>query len=339
MDKHRTLFLTQRGERHQQNALAAAPPELEIVMRRDAARREILELVPDVEFLISERTGVIDAELVAAGRRLKLIQRLGSQTWDIDLDAARRAGIPVCYLPVRTCVMVAEHMVLQMLTVAKRARELMQIVADAGDWGPPRRCDEDYFAYNWSRRRDIRSISGATVSILGFGEIGLELARRLRGFDCRLLYLKRARLPAAAEAELGIRWATRDELLRESDFVCSLLPLFPETALAIDATFFAALKPGAQFVHCGAGGVVDEGALIAALRSGRLRGAALDTYVYEPMRPDDPLLALARDPTQNLLLTPHVGAGPGEADSSGRVGDYRNLRAVLDGAPLQYRLV
>ncbi len=339
MDKHLTLFLTQRGERHQQNALAAAPSELEIVMRRNPTRQEILQLIPEAEFLFSERAGVIDAELIAAGRRLKLIQRLGSQTWDINLDAARRAGIPVCYLPVRTCVRVAEHVVLQMLAVAKRARELMQIVADAGEWGPPRRSDEDYFAYNWSRRENIRDVAGATVGILGFGEIGLELARRLRGFDCQVLYAKRTRLPPAAEAELGVRWATWDELVRESDFVSSLLPLFPETAQSIDAAFFAALKPGAQFVHCGAGGVVDEGALIAALRSSHLSGAALDTYAYEPMRPDDPLLALARDPMQNLVLTPHVGAGPGDAGSAGRIGDYRNVRAVLDGGPLQYRLV
>ena len=336
--KHSCLFLTSRGERHQQNALAAAPREIEITMRRDPAREEILRVLPAMEFLISERAGVIDAEMIAAGRNLKLIQRLGAQTWDIDLDAARRAQIPVCYLPVRTCALVAEHIVLQMLMLAKRARELMQIVADAGDWGTPQPCTEDYFAYNWSRRENIRGISNRTVGILGFGEIGAELARRLRAFDCTVLYVKRNRLPAHAEADLQIEFVSHNELLRRSDFVCSLLPLFPETEQSINANFFAAMQPGAVFAHCGAGAVVDENALIAALRSGHLAGAALDTFTYEPMRADDPLIALARDPMQNLVLTPHIAAGTLPTDEHPRARDYANILAVLRGDALKYRV-
>ncbi|MBI5650904.1 MAG: hypothetical protein HZC40_10755 [Chloroflexi bacterium] len=335
---HPTLFLTSRGERHQQNARAAAPREIEITMRRDPARDEILRLLPAMEFLISERAGVIDAEMIAAGRNLKLIQRLGAQTWDIDLDAARRAHIPVCYMPVQTCAMVAEHLVMQMLMTAKRARALMHIVADAGEWGTPQLCTEDYFAYNWSHRENIRGISNSTVGILGFGEIGAELARRLCAFDCTVIYNKRARLPAHAEAHLEIEWVTQDELARRSDFVCSLLPLFPETAQSLNAKFFAAMKPGSIFAHCGAGAVVDENALIAALRSGHLAGAALDTFTYEPMRADDPLLALARDPMRNLFLTPHIAAGtpiPGEIP---RARDYANIVAVLRGDALKYRV-
>lgn len=337
---HPTLFTTQRGERHQQNALAAAPAQLDITMRRDPLRAEILRLLPEMEFFISERAGAIDAEIIAAGRNLKLIQRLGSQTWDIDLDAARRAGVPLCYLPVATCQMVAEHMTLQMLATAKRVRELMQVVVDADDWGvPPRRCTEDYFAYDWSHRENIRGLRQSTVGILGFGEIGVELARRLRAFDCAVLYNKRARLPAHAEAEFEITYATPDDLLGRSDFVCSLLPLFPETEQSVNAQFFATMKRGAIFVHCGAGAVVDETALIDALRSGHLAGAALDGYTYEPLRPDDPLLALARDPMQNLMLTPHIAAGTLTTTGHPRAGDYTNIVAMLEGKPLTYRLV
>jgi phosphoglycerate dehydrogenase-like enzyme len=336
---HLVLFLTERGERHQQNALAAAPAGLDITMRRSPPREQILRLVPEVEFLVSERAGVIDAETISAARNLKLIQRLGSQTWDIDLDAARRAGIPVCYLPIATCQMVAEHAILQMLSTAKRLREMMQLTAEAGDWGTPRRCDEDYFAYNWSRREGIRGLRTSVVGILGFGEIGAELARRLRAFDCRVLYTKRKRLPQEAEAALEITFAERSDLLAQSDFVCSLLPLYPETEQSVDAQFFTAMKRGAIFVHCGAGAVVDENALIEALRDRRVAGAALDTFTYEPLRADDPLLALARDPTQNIVLTPHIAAGSGDASSKGRVGNYVNIVAILAGKPLQYRLV
>jgi lactate dehydrogenase-like 2-hydroxyacid dehydrogenase len=337
--RHPVLFITLRGSRHQQMALEAAPPEVEITMRRDPARQEILDLLPSMEALISERAGTIDAEMIAAGKRLRLIQRLGAQTWDIDLEAARAAGIPVCYWPVRTVVYVAEHLLMQTLGLLKRVRELMQIAEQGGDWGrPPRRTDEDTFAYNWSGRQNIDTLWRRTVGILGFGEIGTELARRLKGFQCTVLYHKRHRLPLLAEAELGLTYATRAELVERSHVVCSLLPYLPETDLSINAAFFTAMRPGSMFVHCGSGAVVDEAALIEALRSGHLGGAALDTYTYEPLRPDDPLLALARDPLQNLILTPHIAAGANAAARNLRAEDYTNVKAVFSGGELQYRL-
>jgi phosphoglycerate dehydrogenase-like enzyme len=338
--RHPVLFITHRGQRHQQMALDGAPPELEIVMRRDPTREEILGLLPTVEALISERSGTLDAEMLAAGNHLRLIQRLGAQTWDIDLEAARAAQIPVCYWPVRTVVHVAEHMLMQTLALLNHLRELMQVAEQAADWGQaPRRCDEDYFAYNWSKRQNTGTLWRQTVGILGYGEIGTELARRLKGFQCTVLYHKRQRLPLAAEVELGLTYASQDELVARSDVVASLLPYFPETDMAVNAAFFQAMRRGALFVHCGAGAVVDEDALIAALRAGHLGGAALDTYTYEPIRPDDPLLALARDPTQNLILTPHIAAGSQAANRDLRVEDYTNMRAVFGGGELQYRLV
>jgi len=338
--RHPVLFVTQRGLRHQQAALEAAPPEIEITMRRDPPRQEILELLPGMEALISERAGVIDGEMIAAGQHLRLIQRLGAQTWDIDLAAARAAQIPVCYWPVRTCVLVSEHMLMQTLGLLKRVRELMTIAKAGADWGqPPRRCDEDYFAYNWSNRQNTGTLWRQTVGILGFGEIGTELARRLRGFQCSVLYNKRQRLPAAAEAELGLTYASPTELVSGSDVVFSLLPYFPETDQSLNAGFFQSMRPGALFVHCGAGAVVDEIALIEALQAGHLGGAALDTYTYEPLRPDDPLLAVARDPLQNLILTPHVAAGATAAVRNARTEDFTNIRAVFGGGELEYRLV
>ena len=340
MTKHKTLFTTQRGQRHQQAALDAAPADLEIVMRRATDKKEISALLPEMEFFISERAGVIDAEIVAAGKNLKLIQRLGSQVWDIDTEAAKRAGIPVCYWPVKTCVLVAEHMMMQMIGMARRIREMMKITSDAADWGQkPERGDEDHFAYNWSGRQNMGALWRSTVGILGFGEIGAELARRLKGFESRVLYNKRHPLPPQAEAELNLTYASRDELLQQSDFVCSLLPYSREADQSLDAAFFAAMKPGAFFAHCGSGAVVNEAALIESLRAGHLGGAALDTYTWEPLRPDDPLLELARDPAKNLILTPHIGSGTIAAHRNEREDDYNNLIAVLAGKALQYRLV
>ena len=339
METHFTLFTTHRGLHHQENALAAAPAELDIQMLRSPSREELLAQVARAEFLISERSGPIDREIIQAGKQLRLIQRLGSQTHDIDLQAAREAGVPVCYWPVASCIMVSEHMVLQLLSLAKRLREVMDIALEAGDWGQEsQRCDEDYFAYNWSGREGLGSLRGRTVGILGFGEIGTELSRRLRPFEPTLLYHKRERLPREAEESLGLRYASEDELVAESDFLCNLLPFFPETEQSIEAGFFARMKPGACFVSCGAGAVIDEGALAEALRSGHLGGAALDTYTWEPIRPQNPLLPLARLPRTNILLTPHTAAGSEAANPKERKDDFSNLLQVLQGGSLRYQL-
>ena len=337
-NRHATLFITHRGERHQMAAIASAPPELDITMRRSPSKDELISLLPGKEFLITERTGKIDADIIKAGTDLKLIQRLGSLTHDIDLDSARSAGIAVSYLPVKSCIMVAEHMMLQMLAGAKRLHEMMDLTNQAGDWGQePKKCDEDYFAYNWTNSKNIHSIWESTVGILGFGEIGAELARRLSGFNCKILYNKRVPLPAFAEKELQIEFASVDQLLAESDYVCMLLPFFPETEQSLSSKFFKKMKSGAIFVSCGGSGVVDEEALFDALKSDHLYGAALDTFSFEPISKTNPLLPLALQPQSNLYLTPHTAAGSGSTTSTTgmeRYGDYINIIRFLNGDTL-----
>jgi phosphoglycerate dehydrogenase-like enzyme len=339
MKKHNILFISHRGERHQQAAIDAAPDIFEITMRRSPSKDEIISLLPDKEFLISERTGPIDEEIIAAGKDLRLIQRLGSQTYDIDLDAAGKAGIPVCYWPVRTCVMVAEHLVMQMLGLAKRLRENMKITTDAGDWGmEPKLCDEDIFAYNWSKRENLLGLYESTVGIVGFGEIGTELARRLQNYECTVLYNKRSRLPGFFESELEIQYTDLDNLLARSDFVCMLLPYFEETKKIVNAEFINKMKDGACLVSCGGSGVLDEDALVDALHSQKLYGLATDTFVYEPVHPDNPLLPLARQEDTNIILTPHTAAGTTAANVNEREQDYINLLNLLNDKPLRFRL-
>lgn len=338
MAEHKVLFLTERSPRHQEAALNAAPPGLRVSMLRQPKEQVLLREIADAEFLVSERAGEVDAALIAAAPKLRLIQRLGSLVYDIDLGAAQRAGVMVALWPVLGCVMVAEHMVMQMLALAKRLPEVSQIAQEAADWGQPsRRTDENVFAYNWSGRTNIGGLFGQTVGILGFGEIGAELARRLRGFAPRgVLYNKRRPLPSHVETELGITYATRQEIVAASDFLCVLLPYTTETDLSINEATFAAMKPGSFVVHCGSGSVIDEAALAAAIRSGHLAGAALDTFEWEPLTEENPLLPLARDPSANVLLTPHTAAAtlPG-----GRADDWENIRRVLAGEEPLYRVV
>jgi phosphoglycerate dehydrogenase-like enzyme len=335
--QHKVVFLTDRSPRHQQAALEVAPAACQVVMLRRPTEQALLREVAEAEFLVTERAGEVGAELIAHAPKLRLVQRLGSLVHDIDLGAAQRAGVQVCYWPVLSCVMVAEHMVMQMLDLAKRLPEVSAIALAAGAWGASRRTDENIFAYNWSQRTGVGGLFGQTVGILGFGEIGAELARRLRGFVPRgVLYHKRNPLPGHVEAELGITYATPKEIVAASDFLCVLLPYMAETDYVINGETFAAMKPGSFVVHCGSGSVIDEAALAAALRSGHLAGAALDTFEWEPLRPDNPLLELARDPNANVLLTPHTAAAtlPG-----GREGDWANVARLLAGQATLYRVV
>ncbi len=200
MTQHKTVFTTERGHRHQQSALQAAPGMLDITMLRRPERATLLAALADAEFLISERVGVIDAELIQSAPNLKLILRLGSMTYDIDTDAAQHADAIVCRWPVGSVIRVAEHLVMQMLALSKKLRETEAIaLAASTEWGESKRTDEDTFAYNWSGRNNVEGLWQKTVGIMGFGEIGAELARRLQGWDVPVLYHKRRRLPESVE--------------------------------------------------------------------------------------------------------------------------------------------
>jgi phosphoglycerate dehydrogenase-like enzyme len=343
--RHATVFTTERGAFHQQMAMDAAPQELDVTMLRQPSREELFGRLANAEFLISERTGLIDADVIAAAPNLRMILRLGALAHDIDLAAARSRGLVVAIQAQRGVIMVAEHVVMQMLALGKRLREVTHLTVDdlalaAGDWAEPRRTDEDTFAYNWTGRHDIEGLWGKTVGVLGFGEIGAELARRLRGWECRVLYNRRRRLPAMVEVELGLEYASQEEMFRQSDFLVNLLPYFPATDLSIGAERIALLRAGACVTSCGSGSVLDEAALAEACKAGRLGGVALDTFEWEPIKPENPLrLIAASDPQANVLLTPHTAAGaPPVGAWLPRREEYEPVLRFLRGEPVARRL-
>ncbi|MCA9934095.1 MAG: hypothetical protein H6662_08570 [Ardenticatenaceae bacterium] len=336
--QYKVIFTTERGNRHQQVALAAAPDMLDITMLRRPSPAVLRTHLADADYLISERTGAIDAETLAAAPRLKLILRLGSLTHDIDMAAAQTAGIPVCYWPVAPVIRVAEHLVMQMLALSKKLRESEAIaLAASAEWGKSNRTDEDTFAYNWSRRENVEGLWRRTIGILGFGEIGAELARRLQGWGCTLLYHKRRRLPESVEAALGLTYVDSDTLYANSDYLVNLLPYFASTDMLLNTAVFTQMKDGACLVSCGSGSVIDETALATAVQNGKLGGAALDTFEWEPIRPDNPLIALAQAHF-NVLLTPHIAAGAVADPVRERTADFSNIVNHIEGRPLLYQI-
>ncbi|MFC4299493.1 MAG: NAD(P)-dependent oxidoreductase [Castellaniella sp.] len=336
----KALFLTNRAPRHQRIALQAAPDFLQVEMLESPDRAAILSRVAEADVLISERSGVIDDEIIAAGGKLRLIQRLGLFTHDIDLEAARAAGIAVCCAPLLVSTLVSEHVAMQILSLAKLYREAACVMLQPGDWAEPKKCDENYFAYNWTGRAGIRTLADSTVGIIGLGEIGADLARRLQGFGCTVLYYKRRRLPEAVEQELSIAYADLEEIRARSDFLCLLRPHGPGAGESIDAAFIAGMKAGAFLISTGASTVLKEADVAAAVLSGRLAGLACDGYVYEPAPLDSPLLTLAREhPQANVILSPHIAGGIASNDVAARSREFDNIRRLREGRPLLHRLV
>ncbi len=336
MDQPRLLFLTDRGERHQRNAMKAAPPGVDVIMKRRPSEAELMTLMPTITFLITERNQPVTAKMLEAAIRLKLIVRLGSLHYDIDLGAARDTGVRVSVQPVWGSLCVAEHVLMMILAVLKRLGRSMADATIANHGLPARRTDENIFSPNWMNYRDHETLFGKTVSIVGMGEIGVDLARRLKPFHlASLYYYKRKRYPQSVEHELWLRYANAIECVKQADVLVSLLPFTPETDRSIHAGTLALMKPSSLLVHAGSGSVIDEQALGDALRNHRLAGAALDTYEYEPLQPTHSLIALARDPNSNLLLTPHTAAASILEDRS---EDFGEIVRFLAYEPLKYEI-
>jgi phosphoglycerate dehydrogenase-like enzyme len=232
----------------------------------------------------------VTAEVVAAAQRVKLFHKWGVGIDNIDIEACRARGIRIARTTGSNAVPVAEATIGLMIAVARRIVQA-HIATVAGGWPKTE---------VWQRST---LVSGKTVGILGLGAIGKAVAKRLRGFDCTILYHNRNRLPEAEEQALGVQYRGLDAMLAECDILSLNCPLTPETAGLIDAKALAGMKRGALLVNVARGGIVVESDLVAALRSGHLAGAAVDVFDQEPPPPDHPLLHM-----DNVICTPHTAS-------------------------------
>src|SRR5439155_26804709 len=181
----------------------------------------------------------------------------------------------------------------------------------------------------WGLRTETRDLEGKTLGLIGFGRTGRATARRARGFDVRLLahdpYIT---LTIEERAEYGVELIERDRLLRTADVVSCHVPLTGETRHLINRETLALMKPSAYLINVSRGGVVDQDALVEALRARRIAGAGLDVFTPEPLPPGHPLTTL-----DNVVLTPHVGAGTLDAFRTKMRFGLGNIRRVVQGDP------
>jgi len=258
--------------------------------------------------ILTENVDVDAAMLAAAGDSLRLIAHLDTG----DATVAETA-VPVVELPNTALVGVAE---LAVLFIMALSRHLFWIArqTNAKQWLPDRSepilTDQQRYTYNWIGLEEWGTLYGKTAGIVGLGLIGRAIAVRLRALGMKLLYTQRNRLYPEMEAQLGVEWREFDDLLRESDFV-SLSHRFQEGPNGNDkhigAREFALMKPTAYLINTARGRLVDEDALVDALRNGEIAGAGLDVFRYEPLSDDHPLFDLAGD---NVILTAHVAGAP-----------------------------
>jgi phosphoglycerate dehydrogenase-like enzyme len=290
---------------------------------------DLMAVVRGAAALITRRR-FVGADLIeAAGDGLRLIQIQGHLADRVDLDAAQRAGIPVAVMPSRGCIAVAEHTLALMLALVRRIVSGHAGVV-AGRYRErnltPQLTSETEFAFNWLAYPDVRELNGRTLGIVGFGEIGQEVARRARALGMDILYHTRRRIPDRFERELGVTWSSLDDLLSAADIVTLHVPHTGATEHLLDARRLGLMKSSAYLVNTSRGGVVHEAALVDQLRRGDLAGAGLDVFVEEPLPAGHAFTSLP-----NVVLTPHIAGGSGGGQRLHARETLENVARVFRG--------
>lgn len=297
-----------------EQGLALLRAEHEVDLAPDLSRAEFLARLPAYEALVVRSQVNVDAEALAVGSRLLVVGRAGVGVDNIDLDAATRAGVTVVNAPTANTVAAAEHTLGLLYALSRRIPA----------------ADASLRAGEWQRSRFLGSeLRGRALGIVGLGKIGITVANRARAMEMEL-YGHDPFVTEEAAAQHGIRLLPLNDLLSRVDVLTVHVPLTHATRGLIGAPQLALLKPGALLVNVARGGVVDEAALAAALREGRLAGAAVDVFEHEPPR-DSPLIS-----APNTVLTPHLGASTEEAQTRVAVETAQQILDVLAGRSARY---
>ncbi len=286
----------------------------EVVVQTGLQPDELRAVVGDMDALIVRSQVAVDAALIAAGTRLQVIGRAGVGVDNVDLEAATRAGITVVNAPTGNTIAAAEHTLALLLALARK-------VASA---------DASMRRGEWARKQhEGVQLGGRTLGIIGLGKIGMAVAERARGLGMTLLGSDPFVTPEQA-ALRGVELVSIDALLQRSDAVTVHVPLGPRTTGLLDEAAIRRMKPGAFVLNVARGGVVDEPAVAAALREGRLGGAGIDVFEQEPPT-GSPLLD-----APNTVLTPHLGASTAEAQVAVAEEIAEQVLDVLAGRPASY---
>jgi phosphoglycerate dehydrogenase-like enzyme len=294
---------------------ARLPADVDVIAVSGFGDDEFGRLAADAAILVNARRP-IDARTLALAPAVRFVQMIGAGTDSIDLAAVRAAGVTVAYNPGVNATGAAEHALMLMLALVKRL-PVSEAHTRAGGFAP-----------GAVIAAGIDDLADATVGLVGFGQIGRNVAARVKPFGSRLLYF--ARHPVAeAEAELGARHVPLDELLAAATIVSLHVPLTPATQHLLGARELGLMPRGAYLINTGRGGLVDERALREAIVSGHLAGAGLDVLEAE----NDGTNPFADLP--QVIVTPHIGGGSRNSIAGVIERSAANIRRFLAGEPVR----
>ncbi|WP_167139068.1 phosphoglycerate dehydrogenase [Diaminobutyricimonas sp. TR449] len=287
----------------------ALGPDFDIRSVDGTDRPALLSALEDADAILIRSATKVDAEAIAAAKQLKVVARAGVGLDNVDVKTATAAGVMVVNAPTSNVVSAAELAITHLLSLAR-------FVPDA---------NTSLKAGEWKRSKFTGvELYEKTIGVVGLGRIGTLVAQRLAGFGANLIAYDPYVTPARAQ-QLGVTLVTLDELMEQADFITIHIPKTPETTGLIGAEQFAKAKTTLRIVNASRGGIIDEDALYAALKSNRIAGAGLDVFVNEPPV-GSPLLEL-----DNIILTPHLGASTDEAQEKAGVSVAKSVRLALGG--------
>lgn len=287
----------------------------DVDVRTGLPAAELQRIIGDYDALVVRSQTQVTEELLAGGvPRLQVVGRAGIGVDNIDVEAATRYGVLVVNAPAANTISAAEHTIALMLALARHIPQAHTSLR----------------AGKWERGKFLGiEVRGKTIGVIGLGKIGTEVARRAQALEMRVVACDPF-VTADYAARLRVERLPLDELLRASDFVTLHTPRTPDTESLLGARELALLRPGARVINCARGGLIDEGALLAALREGRVAGAALDVFAEEPPKGNPLLDHLA------VIVTPHLGASTEEAQVRVAVEVAEQVLAALGNQPVRY---
>ena len=284
---------------------------------KDITAEDLLQKIGDYDAIIVRGRTKLTPEVLSAATKLKVAGRAGVGVDNINLEVAKARGVVVVNSPLATTIAVAE------LTLGL----MLSLIRDIP------RADAGMKEGNWLKK-ELRGteMNGKTLGVIGFGRIGAAVAERAKAFGMRII----AYDPVLSTEEIRKRGGEPvllDDLLSGSDFITLHIPLTPETKNIINDSAFEKMKTGVRIICAARGGVIDESALLAALQSGKVAGAALDVFTVEPPGK----IELASHP--KVVCTPHIGAETSEAQVRAAIDISTEVIAALDGKQLRWRIV
>ena len=277
------------------------------VLTHDQLPDGLSAALADADALVVRSAVQVDDALMEQAPKLRVVGRAGVGVDNIDADAATRRGIVVMNTPGANAVAVAELTIGLMLALARKVPAANSTM-HAGKW----------------EKKSLQGaeLRGKTLGILGLGRIGLEVAKRAKGFGLEIVGSDPF-VSVAVARENGIKLVTLDELIAASDYITLHVGLTPQTAGVINAKSLAAMKKGVRIINCARGELIDDAALVGALKSGQVAGAALDVFTVEPPK-DSPYAAL-----ENVILTPHIAGSTAEAQEAVGIQIAMQVREYL----------